>query len=135
MTQDQAATLARVGRHSVQRYEAGLREPSASALKSLADVYSKNLDWFWDDQEEKSVPKASQLPTQDGRETRSNAAQIALQDVQSDLSDEAIKSIANYIRLIHTREAHTHDVRFSSRASVAIPHPGSIPSHTAIRRS
>ena len=115
MTQEQAATLARMGRHSVQRYETGRREPSASILKSLADVYSKNLDWFWGDQEEKSAPKASQLPTKNGRETRRNAAQIALQDVQSDLSDEARKFIAICIRFIHTREAHTRDVSLSSR--------------------
>ena len=69
MTQEQAATLTSMGRHSVQRYEAGQREPSASALKSLADAYNKNLDWFWGDQEEKSAPKASQLPTKNGRGT------------------------------------------------------------------
>ena len=49
LTQEEAATLARMGRHSVQRYENERREPSASILKTLADVYSKNLDWFWDD--------------------------------------------------------------------------------------
>ena len=115
MTQEQAAILTRMGRHSVQRYEAGLREPSASALKTLADAYGKNLDWFWDDQEEKSAPKASQLPpTQDGPETRPNAAQIALQEVQSDLSDEAIKFITNCIRFAHTRETHTQDASPSS---------------------
>ena len=65
MTQEQAAVRARIARYSVQRYETGIREPSASALKSLADVYGKNLDWFWGDQEENSDPQESQLPTQD----------------------------------------------------------------------
>ena len=63
LTQEEAATLARIARHSIQRYETGRREPTASNLKTLADVYSKNLDWFWGDQEEKSAPKARQLPT------------------------------------------------------------------------
>ena len=114
MTQEQAAVRARIARHSIQRYETGFREPSASALKSLADVYGKNLDWFWGDQEENSDPQESQLPTQDGRETRPNAAQIALQEVQSDLSDEAIKFITNCIRFVHTRKAHTQDASPSS---------------------
>ena len=127
LTQEEAATLTRMGRHSVQRYEAGLREPSASALKSLADAYSKNLDWFWGDHEEKRAPKASQLPAGNGRETRRNAAQIALQDVQSDLSDEAIKFIANCIRFIHTREAHTRDVSPSSRLPSSSPTQGAYP--------
>ena len=49
MSQERAANRARIGRHSLQRYEAGRRQPSASALKSLADVYGKNVDWFWSD--------------------------------------------------------------------------------------
>ena len=76
MTQEQAADSADISRYSIQRYELGQTEPSASTLKSLADVYGKNLDWFWSGQEQETSP---------------NAVQIALQEAQSDLSDEEIK--------------------------------------------
>ncbi len=52
LTQQGAAEQADIERNTLWRYEAGQREPSASTLRVLANIYGKPVDWFWEDDEE-----------------------------------------------------------------------------------
>ena len=84
----------------IYMYEAGQRNPSTLALKGLAALYGKSVEWFYgegDDDSEGSSIEAD-------RELMMNEASLALRSTGKELSDEAIKSIADYIRFVHARE-------------------------------
>ena len=49
MTQERVAEQANLERNTIWRYEAGLREPSASTLHLLARIYGKPVAWFWEE--------------------------------------------------------------------------------------
>ena len=102
LTQQRAADLAEVEPNTVWRYEAGQREPSALTLRSLARVYNKPVDWFWEDEPE--LPPLTPDDIEADRELIMNEASLALRTTSKDLSDEAIKSIADFIRFVHARE-------------------------------
>ena len=70
------------------------------ALNMLATIYNKPVEWFFgegDDESEGSSIDAD-------RELIINEASLALRSTGKDLSDEAIRSIADYIRFVHARE-------------------------------
>ena len=47
LTQEKAGALVGVTENSVYRYEAGTVHPSETALKMLAQVYDKPVEWFY----------------------------------------------------------------------------------------
>ena len=105
LTQERAAELASLERNTIWRYEADVREPSASTLNLLARVYDKPVDWFWEEDEQVPSGLVEDQPSIDAdRELVMNEASLALHSLERELSDEAIKSIADYIRFVHERE-------------------------------
>jgi hypothetical protein len=61
------------------------------------------MAWFLD--EEAQEPLSAEGPSVDAdRELVMNEASLALRSLERELSDEAIKSIADYIRFVHERE-------------------------------
>ena len=88
---------------SIWRYEAGQRHPSGATLYALASLYGKPVEWFFAEEEEE--PNNSPDPSPDAdRELVMNEASLALRSVSKELSDEAIKSIADFIRFVHEKE-------------------------------
>ena len=101
LTQQRVAELTRLEPNSIWRYEAGQREPSASTLSSLATLYGKPMEWFLTDDE----PEPAEDPTLEAdRELLMNEVDLAFRSISNELSDEAIRSIADYIRFVHERE-------------------------------
>ena len=85
---------------TIWRYEAGQRRPSGPTLYALADLYGKTVEWFFGDGEEAS----EQSPIEADRELVMNEASLALRSTGKELSDEAIRSIADFIRFVHEKE-------------------------------
>ena len=70
------------------------------ALRGLAALYGKPVEWFYgeaDDDPEQSSIEAD-------RELVMNEASLALRSTGKELSDEAIRSIADFIRFVHEKE-------------------------------
>ena len=103
LTQEQVAELAGLERNTIWRYEAGLREPSASTLNVLARIFRKPVDWFW--KEESDNDEDPNRSIQADRELVMNEASLALRSAGHELSDEAIRSIADFIRYVYDKEA------------------------------
>ena len=107
MTQERVAELAGVERNTIWRYEAGVREPSASTLNLLSRIYEKPVTWFWEESESPDPNAHGEVPDPDYEadlELVMNEASLALRQVSDRLSPEAIKSIADYIRFVDERE-------------------------------
>ena len=99
-TQQQAGDRAGVSPNMIYMYEAGQRNPSTLALKGLAALYGKSVEWFFGEGDDDSGGSSIEAD----RELIMNEASLALRATGKDLSDEAIKSIADYIRFVHARE-------------------------------
>ena len=52
LTQREVAEESRIAENSISRYESGSRVPKAASLRMLAHVYSKPVEWFYDEEEE-----------------------------------------------------------------------------------
>ena len=100
MTMEAVADAIDTSATTIWRYEAGQRRPSGPTLYALASVYSRPVEWFFGDSEEDS----EQSSIGADRELIMNEASLALRSTSKELSDEAIKSIADYIRFVHARE-------------------------------
>ena len=98
-TQQEAGDRAGVSANMIYMYEAGQRKPSTLALKGLAALYAKPVDWFYGNEEEDSDPQLEA-----DLELVMNEASLALRAASGQLSPEAIRSIADYIRFVHERE-------------------------------
>ncbi len=85
---------------TIWRYEAGQRRPSGPTLYTLAELYGKTVEWFFGDSEEDS----EQSFIEADRELVMNEASLALRSTGKELSDEAIRSIADFIRFVHEKE-------------------------------
>ena len=85
---------------TIWRYEAGQRRPSGPTLYTLAALYGKTVEWFFGDSEEDS----EQSSIEADRELVMNEASLALRSTGKELSDEAIRSIADFIRFVHEKE-------------------------------
>ena len=100
-TQQEAGDRAGVSANMIYMYEAGQRRPSTLALKGLASLYRKRVEWFFnedaDDEELDSDLQADM-------DLIMNEADVALRQVSNQLSPAAIRSIADYIRFVHERE-------------------------------
>ena len=104
LTQQAAGELIGVEPNTIARYEAGRIKPSSTALFALAHIYDKPMAWFLDE-EAQEPPSPEDQPSIDAdRELVMNEASLALHSLERELSDEAIKSIADYIRFVHERE-------------------------------
>ena len=108
LTQQRVAELANVERNTIWRYEAEVHEPSASILNVLANIYGKPVAWFWEEAETGAAPVETNEPTdpdlEADRELLMNEVDLAFRSISNELSDEAIRSIADYIRFVHERE-------------------------------
>ena len=108
LTQQRVAELANVERNTIWRYEAEVHEPSASILNVLANIYGKPVAWFWEEAETGAAPVETNEPTDPDldadRELLMNEVDLAFRQVAPELSDEAIRAIAAFIRFTHTEE-------------------------------
>ena len=52
LTQREVAEESRIAENSISRYESGSRVPKAASLRMLAHVYSKPVEWFYDEEDE-----------------------------------------------------------------------------------
>jgi transcriptional regulator with XRE-family HTH domain len=85
---------------AILRYENGRFKPSRSTLNAFANIYGKPVEWFLGEEEvERQMPSI-----EEDRELVLSEASEALRKAQSRLSDEAIRSIADYIRFVTDRE-------------------------------
>ena len=100
LTQEQVAERSGLSRTSITRYETGTVSPSPVSLHMLASLYGRSVDWLLG--EEDDEPGQSSIEAD--RELIMNEASLALRTTSKDLSDEAIKSIADFIRFVHARE-------------------------------
>ena len=70
LTQEESAEQAGLTRVTIARYETGHRAPSELALNMLATLYSKPVEWFYDEEEEPqgdsgrvNAPESATQPT------------------------------------------------------------------------
>ncbi len=52
LTQREVAEESGIAENSISRYESGSRVPKAASLRMLAHVYSKPVEWFYDEEDE-----------------------------------------------------------------------------------
>lgn len=109
----QAAVAAHIGisENSIGRYENGQAQPSFGNLMKLAELYDEHAYEFIAAGHEAEVaylfrdtpvpPPRTPLP--------SDEAERAYELAKADLSDEAVRSIADFIRYIHQRELAQQD--------------------------
>ena len=103
LTLERAAEALSTDFNTIWRYEAGRHRPSGPTLYALASLYRKPVEWFFGEEEQE--PSESPVPSPDAdRELVMNEASLALRSVSKELSDEAIKSIADFIRFVHEKE-------------------------------
>ncbi len=70
-------------------------------LFALANLYAKPVEWFFSAE----IPEPTADPDLEAdRELLMNEVDLAFRAVSNELSDEAIRSIADYIRFVHERE-------------------------------
>ena len=100
-TRREVGERAGVDLNMIYEYESGRRNPSTLALRGLAALYGKPVEWFYGVEEGGADPERS---IEADRELVMNEASLALRSTGKELSDEAIKSIADYIRFVHARE-------------------------------
>ncbi len=105
LTQEEAAEQAGLTRNSISRYETGSVNPSTLALKMLSTIYNKPVEWFFYNDvfiaaaSDKDVEFATDL------DTIMSEPELMLRNLRSELSDQAIQSIANFIKFLHSEES------------------------------
>ena len=114
MTQREAGEAAGVGLNSIWRYEAGRIRPSMLALRGLAAIYETSLSWLLGDEGDGGDEDGSdgtQRPTPvdvesaKGRDANYAEFILLLSTLGHGLSDESLRSISDFIRYLHEREA------------------------------
>ena len=70
------------------------------SLNMLATIYGKPVEWFFGEGDDDSGGSSIEAD----RELIMNEASLALRSTSKELSDEAIRSIADYIRFVYARE-------------------------------
>ena len=118
LTQEQAADRAGLSRTSIARYESGLVSPSPVSLNMLAVLYGKTVDWLLGREEEEQPPpltEEEQAAIGADREMVMNEASLALRSATPNLSDTAIKAIADFIRFLDEREERERHERQEPR--------------------
>ncbi len=91
--------------NTIWRYEAGYHKPSGPTLYALARLYRRPVEWFHGEGETSEVKLDEDDATyMEDLDLLMNEASLALRATAHDLSDEAIRSIADFIRYVHARE-------------------------------
>ena len=106
-TRQEVGRQAGVDPNMIYQYESGNRNPSTLALRGLAALYNKPVEWFFgENEEEQQAPEPDTERPSIGadRELVMNEASLALRSTGKELSDEAIRSIADFIRFVHEKE-------------------------------
>ncbi len=106
LTQAEVAAQTGISENSIGRYENALARPTFANLMKLAEAYDTPAWEFIADGNEAEVAYLFPHFTSSGRVGRLNMddAQKAYETAKADLSPEAVRSIADYIRYIHQRE-------------------------------
>ncbi len=103
LTQEKAAEQAGLSTTSIARYERALGYPSQAALKLLAVLYGRSTEWLLGD-DGPAEPDPEQSDIEADWELIENEASLALRQVARELSPEAIKAIADFVRFTYERE-------------------------------
>ena len=101
LTQEKAAEQAGPSTTSITRYERALGYPSQAALKLLDVLYGTSTEWLLGGPAE---PDPEQSDIEADWELIENEASLALRQVTRELSPEAIKAIADFVRFTYERE-------------------------------
>ena len=105
LRQEQVAEA--IGSHAVtiSKYERGVQDPNTDLLREMSRLYGVSVDWVLSgDNPGEGDDDPGQQSIEADRDLVMNEASLALRSTSKDLSDEAIKSIADYIRFVHARE-------------------------------
>ena len=90
---------------TIWRYEAGQRQPSGSTLYALASLYRKPVEWFFEDSPSvEADAEVSDRSFMKDIDVIMSEPELMLRSLKHELSDEAIRSIANFIRFTHEEE-------------------------------
>ena len=100
-TQQEAGDRAGVSANMIYMYEAGQRNPSTLALRGLASLYGRSVEWLLSDDEDSLTEDYENMTD---REIVMSEPMVALRAARPDLSDDAMADIANYIKFVHERE-------------------------------
>ncbi len=76
-------------------------------MRSLAHAYDKPVEWFFGEEEQgqtKPDDDTERWSIEADRDLVMNEASLALRSTSKELSDEAIRSIADFIRFVHEKE-------------------------------
>ena len=101
LAQREVADESGIAENSISRYESGSRVPKAASLRMLATIYGKPVEWFYGEEQDDDPGQSS---IEADRELVMNEASLALRSTGKELSDEAIRSIADFIRFVHEKE-------------------------------
>ncbi len=117
LTQQKVAEHFGVQTQTVWYWESGRSKPDHYRLPILAELYGVTVDWLLAGDETNTPWTVAESATRYGdssaedpsfpdadRELVMNEASLALRSVSKELSDEAIKSIADFIRFVHEKE-------------------------------
>ena len=102
MTIEDAAHLAGLAAQMLRRYETRQRELPESVLSTLAEIYNRSVDWFWEDDPE--FPPLTPEEIAANRELVMSEPMLALRAASADLDDEDMGDIADYIRFVRDRD-------------------------------
>ena len=134
MTQREAGEAAGVGLNSIWRYEVGRIRPSVLALHGLAAIYETSLSWLLGDEGDEDGSDGTQRPTPvdvesaKGRDANYAESILLLSALGPGLSDESLRSISDFIRYLHEREASGRE---NGRSATPLAIQSQRPSNTA----
>ena len=102
LTLERAAEIIGVKLNTVWRYEKGQIQPSEPVLRLCSQAYEKPMEWFYGYDDPEPEPADPDLDAD--RQLLMNELDLAFRQVAPELSDEAIRSIAAFIRFTHAEE-------------------------------
>ena len=103
LTLEGVATALGTSFTTIWRYEATRHRPSGKTIFALASLYQVSMEWLIGQEHQSGATIAETADRPCGATTR-NEADLALTAASPDLSQEAIRWIADYIRFVHPRE-------------------------------
>ena len=101
MTQRKAAQAADVDPNAIWRYEAGRSRPSGVALRGLADIYETTVSWLLSDEDEGAGTRRPVDIELNGQSAVHAESIQLLGTLDEGLSDEALRSISDFISYLH----------------------------------
>ena len=100
-SQQEAGFRAGVSANMIYMYEAGQRNPSTLALRGLAALYGRSVEWLLTGNPDESTEDDDAMSDE---ELVMSEPMLALRSARPDLSDEDMHDIAEYIRFVRERE-------------------------------